>query len=1098
MLESLISLWTTQADKDASILDEKLAEYVFFPLSHLLRDRDRYPMRVIEAVVRLLRLLIQYGWKAKASPQLFQQLLVFLSFIVGGVPDQPKRDLPEETIVEGFRTLAALVRIAKPAHIAPPAESAAKGKTVPALSHSLTVMLDGVAEGVVPLVQLEAAQCLQVVFTTIKDNTVLAQFIPGTVSALTKVLSPPQANQTQKRVLLKCLEILQLVLVNVLGDIKVRSLLRELEKSSTTKSDTTAEPQDVTSSEGLTASWLKATTSQVKIALSAVLKLRSSESEEVQYALHRLCISLLDECHASLADCRPMFVETAMMLEDQDTQSRLETSLQDLASVYAELGDSVKSTLYNWITGLPRVMQSSDERVKQLGVRSILRGTKLAAALQMDSSTLDDALGDSLRDSIITLVKGSKQPKIVDDAGADISANTALVRPGMELAAYSPVLLDAEGQKATRKEIGSLISNVGSSVQQVKIATAMLGHVRDSEGVEQIASFWLSFELLKATYAQSSDLDDLFDLSSLGESRHQEEAFRELYDFSASVLSAHSDSVEADWRLEAIALEVAAFAASRLKTDFQPELIDVLYPVTTFLGSQVPQLRRHAITTLNIIAASCGYESVSDLIVDNADYMVNSISLRLNTFDISPASTKVLAMVIRLTGPRLIPFLDDVVAAIFAALDNYHGYPVFVESLFSVLTEVVTQGVKSDMLLLEDADTKAIDHRKRPPRSLGVTGILDTLTARLDRAARSAKESENETTTLPLHPHPKQPWGPPKSKSNPQEEDEATALLNKLTNPNADADPNQNEDPDPNPPEEEPAPTPPTPTYTLLTHILTHTQHHLTSPSPTLRLSLLHLIATAAPALGPTETHFLPLVHAVWPVVLARLRDPEPFVVVAACAALGALCGAAGDFLGGRFRGEWWEGGGGLRVWVKGVRERVEGGGKGGKGGLERRGRVGGGGGGPGLLMGMEIAGGSGMGSGKKEGILVPAREGVAGDGTRMVESSGPSSSLSSGGALGRFAQASQVWEAVLGLLTAIVAFVRLEDDMFDDILGLVVDVLPQHPELREALETINADAVWLAMYERGMAQAREVPVVEGVEFRFASMERTGTVQVGA
>jgi hypothetical protein len=76
-----------------------------------------------------------------------------------------------------------------------------------------------------------------------------------------------------------------------------------------------------------------------------------------------------------------------------------------------------------------------------------------------------------------------------------------------------------------------------------------------------------------------------------------------------------------------------------------------------------------------------------------------------------------------------------------------------------------------------------------------------------------------------------------------------------------------------------------------------------------------------------------------------------------------------------------------------------------------------------------------------------------------------------------------------LGLLTAIVAYVRIEDDMFDDILGLVVDVLPRHAELREALEAVNADAVWLAMYERGMVQGREAPVVEGFEFRFATAE---------
>jgi hypothetical protein len=105
----------------------------------------------------------------------------------------------------------------------------------------------------------------------------------------------------------------------------------------------------------------------------------------------------------------------------------------------------------------------------------------------------------------------------------------------------------------------------------------------------------------------------------------------------------------------------------------------------------------------------------------------------------------------------------------------------------------------------------------------------------------------------------------------------------------------------------------------------------------------------------------------------------------------------------------------------------------------------------------------------------------------------------SSAGGLGRFSQASVVWEAALGLLTAIVGYVRVEDDMFDDILGLVVDVLPRHGELREAMETINADAVWLALYERGLVQfqGRETPVVEGFEFRFASLEGGAVVQVG-
>ncbi|KAL2124330.1 hypothetical protein VTJ04DRAFT_695 [Mycothermus thermophilus] len=1077
LLEELVGIWTTQAGKDASVVDDKLADYVFFPISHLLKVRDRYPIRVTETVVRLLRGLIQHGWKSKASPQLVRELLIFFSFLLGGVPGQQKKDVPEEMTIEGFRALAALISVVQPSHLLQPSDSSSSDKATSPLPYAIEVILDEITESTVAAIQLEALNALGAVLTSIKDNKVLAQFLPGIVSALTKLLAPPRANQTQRRVLLRGLELLQLALTGVLADIKVRTLLKQLNDSSQQESQTAAKTESSPPPELLSLSWLKATSAQIKIALAAVLKLRGHDAEDIHTALHKFCIALLDECHASLANCRLILVETAMMLEDQDAaRSPLQTSLQDLAGIYPELGDSIKTALYSWITGLPRLMQSNDERVKQLAVRSILRGSNLAAALHMDSTTLEDALGDSLRDSIVTLVKGSKPPKIVDDVAVDMAVSTDLVKPGRELAAYSPVLLGTMSEKATREAVGTLLSRIGSATQQVKLATTMLGYVRDCDGVDQVASFWLAFELLKSAYSQSADMDEFIDMSSLGESSYRDEAFQELYDFSVSLISAHSDSAEQDWRLEAIALEVSAFAATRFKTDFRTELIDVLYPITTFLGSPVPQLRQHAITTLNVIAACCGCKSVSDLIVENADYMVNSISLRLNTFDISPASTKVLTMVIRLTGPRLLPYLDDVVSAIFAALDNYHGYPVFVESLFSVLSEVVSQGVKSDKLLLEDgSNISVIDHRKKPRTSLGIPGILDALDKRIQRAKRTAEEE-----VLPFEPHPKKPWGPPKS--------EAKSLLDKLTNPDAaDTDEDEEETKSNHDASTKDLDKPKTPTYALLSKILSLTQHYLTSPAPTLRKSLLDLISTASPALAPDENAFLPLVHAVWPVLMARLYDPEPYVQVAACKALEGMCKSAGDFLGNRLKTEWE---GKMGRWVRGVKAEAE----------KARAKGKGSGGGVGRIAAASAAGGSGGGLGE-EGILIP----VAGaDGEKVVKRVGASSAatnlsvslssslLASGGsgALGQFAQAWQVWKAVLDLLAAMVGYVRMDDEMFDDILGLVVEALPRHGELREALETVNADAVWLAMYERGMVKVeREPEAVEGWGMGFVSVK---------
>ncbi|KAK0711249.1 armadillo-type protein [Lasiosphaeris hirsuta] len=1071
LLETLLDLWAAQVSQDASILDEKLANYVFIPLPYLLR-KQQYPVRVIEAAIRLLGTLVQHGWKSRVSPGLSQQLLLFLSFTLGGAPGQAqRRELPEDTIVESYRALTALVTAMGASSTVLPPSSVAEDKTIPAMGHSVTIMLDAISAGVPPLIQLEALQCLQAVFEVTQDNSILARFLPGTVSSLSKILSPPLQQKTQRRVLVRSLEVLNKVLVSVLADIKVRGILKQREATQEPQETTGATTTDKGFRVKPTPSWLKATAAQVKIALSSVLKLRSHESEEVQSALDRLCISLLDECHSSLAECQSILVESSMMLEDEEeTRSHLQTSLQDLVGVYPELSDSIKSALYNWITGLPRVMQSNDERIKRLAIRSVLRGSRMAASLRMDSATLDELLGDALRDSVVALVRNSRPSKVQDDAGVELTtsgASGSLVGMG----AFSPVLLDLEGQRATRGEIATLISNIGSPTQQTKMATAMLAYVRDFEGVDQIASYWLAFELLKSVYAQSLDLDDLLDLSSFEESRSQEQVFQELYDFSASILSSHSDSANTDWRLEAIALEVTAFASTRLKSDYRPELIDVLYPIATFLGSQSPQLRRHAITTLNIVAPSCGYDSVSELIIDNADYMVNSVSLRLNTFDISPASTKVLTMMIRLTGPKLLPFLDDVVAAIFAALDNYHGYPVFVENLFSVLSEVVTQGARSDMLLLEDANSQAVDHKKRRPESRGVTGILDTLKRRTERAERATKKTERN-----IPGHPKESWGPGKS--------QAKSLLDILESAGDEAAEDESASAVEKPKQAS------TPTYSLLTRVLSLTQHYLTSPTPTLRKSLLDLVSVVSPALAPDENAFLPLVNSVWPVVISRLHDSEPFVAIAACKALAALCSAAGDFLASRFKTEWSSG---LREWFASARSEAA------------KARSSGGGGGGRAATGIttktviRMSTPSHVSARGSPEIIIPGRSAAidaTDDGQLMIQSSpaatnstpslSASSTSSRSRGLGRFAQASQVWEAGVGLLSAIVTYVRVDDDMFDEILALVDDLVPRNRALREALGVLNSDAVWLALYERGSVESKSPPVLEG--FAFAPM----------
>ncbi len=81
--------------------------------------------------------------------------------------------------------------------------------------------------------------------------------------------------------------------------------------------------------------------------------------------LYQVLHCSLDECHASLVDCQSILVETAMTLENEETmRSPPQTSLPDLCAVSSELADGVKLALYDWVKGLPRVMLSNDERIK--------------------------------------------------------------------------------------------------------------------------------------------------------------------------------------------------------------------------------------------------------------------------------------------------------------------------------------------------------------------------------------------------------------------------------------------------------------------------------------------------------------------------------------------------------------------------------------------------------------------------------------------------------------------------------------------------------------------------------------------------------------
>lgn len=796
---------------------------------------------------------------------LAKQLLMLLTFVAGGVPGKVPSPAPEELLIEAYGALAALFRDL--ANTPGGAASLVDASAIPALGHCITVVLDGATGAPSADAQLEALLALEAIWSCLKDPEVLSTFLPGTISALVKCLMPSTSARRSRKVLVKGLNIFQYVLVSLLGDVHTQNIRNQTSRMAQ------ANEQQV-----LTNSWLIATSGQIKLAISNVIRLRNHESVEVQKALNRLCITILDECHDTLAESASTLVETCMMLtgvDDEDNLVDRATSLIDLSSIHLDLGELIKNTFYNWVTGLPRVMQSNDETGKLTALENLSKAQLLLQALNLESPLLHDALQDSLRDSVSVTIDIRPEKRSLQDTEFDLNSQAALTLAAENTMTtrFRPILMPTESQKETRTYFASLLDSLGSRESQVRMAREMLQYARCASGPSLLSSFWLSSQILRSASAKNVEFDEFFE-SYLTLADEQAVAGQEIFSYSLTILG-NGDFGTVDWRMQAIALEVIADTAHHLKRDFRTELLDTLYPVAQLLGSPNPSLREHAITCLNIISRACGYVNASDLIVENADYMVNAISLRLDTFDVSPQVPRVLVMMIRLVGSSLILYLDDVIGSIFAALNNFHGYHGLVEALFTVLGEIVSVGSKSSQLRIDHSPF--ISHHKVKSGHPSIADVVQTM------ALKPPGEEE------PLSPEktPHEPW-----KS-------ARELLDEAEAPPLDEDTEMATT--------EIAKVPPTKIYTMLQSVVRLSQHYLTNGSPFLRAKLLGLISTTSTALSRDEDNFLPLVNDVWPVVVRRLYDEESFVIIAAANAIADLCLSAGDFLSTRISVEWIE-----------------------------------------------------------------------------------------------------------------------------------------------------------------------------------------------
>ncbi|SMR49562.1 unnamed protein product [Zymoseptoria tritici ST99CH_3D1] len=980
-------------------LDEKLADYVFFPLSQVLKSSQNVSIRSLELTFQCLAILIAQGWRARVQAPLAAQILILCTLMAEKKPATPSlAETTPELQSRVFRTLGALFGVLD--HSSAARKEMIREGNIPQLGQTISTILEGITDGPSTECQIAATEALRSLVDNVATLDINAGFLPGVVSKLTKVLTPQTKQRRHHKVLVEVLNILRSLFAKTL------SLGLPAPGSKTTSQKSTTE----SFSNIIDTKWLETAATQLKPAVTSIVRLRSHDREDVKDALAQFCFVVIKDCRDALSNCVADALETLLVLSSEVGQDSIVFRLEMAIVAVPELSCQLQDMLRNWLLSLPTLMQASDEqaktqRLKQVGIAHAILVTSGA-----DTSLIDGMLSDALRDSVVVTLQSSKGPsRGVSDPQPIQALGIALSHEKITSTTFSLPLVAHRGQADVMAGVMHLVDSMGTSSSSATFATDLTRTFRQAQGDTQLATFWLLLEHTQARLNAGKDVAGLMNFEETS-SLALEECMEDLYSFALDVLAASPQDLLSDVRFQSLALRALALRAEASGQDFRYELIDALYPVLHTLATPNQQLQQDSIVALNIFTKSCGYESVKDLIVDNVDYLTNTVALRLNAFDVSPQAPQVLLMMVRLAGPSLLPYLEDTVGSIFAALEDYHGYPLLVELLFQVLAVIAEEGVKAP--LLSNSRQKQIDMPDINDDGWRPSALADLADYLHDLVAEEAEWTASEHNKVEFHPQ--RPWtsndeGGIDDTSEEREDEDQEGHSN-----------------DEERPVDVPEPGPPVPkTYNLLFKISELTQHFLPSASASLRTSLLTLIKTTVPAIAHHENTFLPLINTLWPEIVSRLNDDEPQVLASTLETIALLCEYAGDFMRSRL----------LQVWPtlidihKSTLKEV-----------------------------LQLVQPKNDARGKSDSTeLTPAHANLQKAITRLRSES---VDLTNAGT-------KAVWNALVGAITSAVRHASLPPDTFDVALEMMEPCI-EEPTVRQAFEKQNAEAVWLMLLRHG------------------------------
>ncbi|ABN65722.2 predicted protein [Scheffersomyces stipitis CBS 6054] len=959
-------------------LSPNLADYIFFPLSNILKQ-PAIDDRITTSILKIIGFLVEHIWSYKFDEKFVDELLSIVLFLSGANSSPSSGSKPIEFRAAAVDCLAMILKSVPNDYFV----ETANVKRMSLLGNSISFFLDNITWATNPRSQEENNLLINNLDILVNTATFkmssdqLAHVLPGMVSNLTNFFT--QSKNLHYTVIVKVVEALKVIIIKVFNDKTLNVSYKDVRQidnleavnelwSQETDEDvpTNRIKIEIPSKTGIrNTAWLQATSKQLKLSLivffKTLLVTSSNNKSKVQTknllaeAIYKFSDAIMENSFLSL------FNEVVPLSLDMlaTTISLVATNVEEentsIANVVKQVGilisanrencslffNQIKSKLDDLITNkLTSVILSVDDEKINSYLVCIKLHLSLLNNLSKSAYNVHEAVSSNKKNIMVLLSKSLKESYIQNSQQKDNtndllkmlsgsqteegfsnkldnvelppnidSKKITKIRPDQNREnvseSYSSNLMLLSNKwsedSVTRSEpqyyFSTLYSNTieekfagliqfiaaladddeNEQTGQLELVESLFDEESEKNTLDRGIALWVAnnfFINQKSSRNKinmndyiilendSDEEDELEEMSYLLVSKSQDLINDTSFELANAGIS--GNSLKVNEMSYSIALDTIGILSSKLpleefRSNFLRDFLYSLLEALTFRSNTL--IQSHAQTAVGFILKNYYNDSLESLILDNSDYLIDNISLRLTVpSNFVPTLPGILLIIIKVAGQSLLEMnqLNDVLSEMFVIIDSYHGYSIIVEGLFMVFEEVTKQVkeryLSQNSLQIElDPDLNTSSYKP-----WGLTSVKQVLKLLSDSAKLTEPFESYDSTKEYFKRKPDTPFSEQAADSDDDDDDEQ----------------------EPDVAEEEKWPSPvPENTYFLVQRIFNYGFVVLSQKSTSMKLQVLKTLKQTYPILTTNYKLVLVILTKNWPILLTLISGSSSLSV---------------------------------------------------------------------------------------------------------------------------------------------------------------------------------------------------------------------------